>query len=123
MRLRTQLALFFAVMTGIVLALGTLTVWGGIRIVDAFSVTMADMEKLSQVRNLQNLLTRQKASLTIFLLNRDVKELQRFDILSRIILIRVKEIEFSAPADEPRLYDDLKSRYGDIISIVTEALR
>jgi signal transduction histidine kinase len=105
-RLRSQLALFFVVMTGIILALGAMTVWGGIRIVDRFSSSLEDVDRLSQIRNLQNLLARQKASLDIYLQTREVGELEGFQSLADVMFARLKELRLPEE-DVPARFQDL----------------
>jgi signal transduction histidine kinase len=100
MRLRTQLGLFYTVMIGILLALGSLVVWGGPQVVHTFSAAQKDMEKVTQIRSLQVLLARQKASLDTYFLVGDSQELERFEEMSRLVSAKLKEIEKMAPEDK-----------------------
>jgi signal transduction histidine kinase len=99
MRLRTQLGLFFTVMAGIVLALGALSVWGGAQVLNIFYKSLEDMEKVSQVRSLQVLLTRQKASLDAYFLLGESQEIERFEELSGIVSSRLSDISSAFPSD------------------------
>ncbi len=114
MRLRTQLGLFFTVMAGIVLALGGLTVWGGTRVLRTFSDSLDSMERVSRIRSLQVLLTRQKASLDAFFLLGEPRELERFDELSGIVTSRFVEIENFSPADQT--FRDLNHQYKTVLA-------
>jgi signal transduction histidine kinase len=113
MRLRTQLGLFFTVMAGIILALGALAVWGGSQVVTTFSKSLLDMEKVSQVRSLQVLLARQKASLDSYFLVGEPQELERFEEMSALVVSRLKQVETASPSDP--LIRSLGEQYGGVL--------
>ncbi|MBI4396922.1 MAG: HAMP domain-containing histidine kinase [Elusimicrobia bacterium] len=83
------------------------------------------MEKISQVRSLQVLLARQKASLDAYFLVGDTQELERFDELSGIIQSRVKDMEAAMPGD-PQVkllqghYDKILEAIRNVITFYEE---
>jgi signal transduction histidine kinase len=79
-------------MTGSVLAVAFITVLGGLRVVDGFSASLADVERLSQVRNLQNLLSREVSSLDIFQRSGDPREWARLRSFHEVSAIRFREL-------------------------------
>lgn len=104
MRLRTQLALFFLLTTGSVLAVGFITLWVAGRVVDRFSVSLAQIESLSRIRGLQNLLSRERSSMDVVRLSRDAGERQRLTSLHRVVSTRFKELSASL---DPETTSDL----------------
>src|SRR5262245_51521095 len=120
MRLRTQLGLFFTVMAGITLALGALTVWGGGQLLSTFSQSLKEMESLSQVRSLQVLLARQKASLDAYFLLGDTQELDRFGELSRLVNTRLSEMQ--AAGSSGALVQTLGKRYEQVTASAQEVI-
>ena len=120
MRLRTQLTLFFILMMGSVLGVGILTVWGGIQIVASFSDSLLEVEKLSHVRGLQNLLARERSTLSIFRQTGDPKEWERLSSLNKVSAVRFKEMAAFEWA-EPRVILDLVKRHGELESFLKES--
>jgi signal transduction histidine kinase len=120
MRLRTQLGLFFLVMAGVIGSLGTVTVWGGSQIISIFSASLENMDKVSRVRSLQILLTRQKASLDIYFLIGENQELERFDELGGIVSARLNDLKESYPGDE--IITDLGIEYAAVRNAATDVI-
>jgi signal transduction histidine kinase len=101
MRLRTQLALFFLLTTGSVLAVGFVTLWAAGMIVDRFSFSLTQIENLSQIRGLQNLLSRERSSLEIARRSNSPDEVHRLRSLHKVVSMRFNEVS-SMGGEVPR---------------------
>ncbi|HOW29026.1 MAG TPA: ATP-binding protein [Elusimicrobiota bacterium] len=120
MRIKTQLSLFSAGTIGITILLGVLIVWGGSVLVNSFSNTLSDMERLSQMRSLQVLLTRQKSSLDAYFLLGDEQELERFDELSRLVTGRFEEL--LAQVGKDPAYVAIVGQYDKVLSLARSVI-
>ena len=115
MRLRTQLTLFFILMMASILGVGLLTVWGGLRVVEAFSVSLTGVERLSRIRGLQSLLGREREALVVFRRTEDPKELERARSLHEAASQRFKETSLF-DLEDPSFVRSLQDRHASLES-------